>query len=61
VAIFEKIIEQAPLAKNAELAHACLIMIYDEQGNKTMMKKHIQQLKEDFPDSSTLDSLPPDK
>ncbi|MEN6444442.1 MAG: hypothetical protein ABFC98_00155 [Candidatus Cloacimonas sp.] len=58
--LFEKIVEQAPLSKDAELSHTCLILIYDQLGDGIKLKKHIQQLKEDFPDSSTLDSLPPE-
>ena len=61
IEIFEKVIEQSPLDKDAELSHICLIMIYDEQGDKVNLQKHIKQLKEDFPDSSALDSLPPEK
>jgi Tfp pilus assembly protein PilF len=61
VEIFEKVIEQSPLDKDAELSHTCLIMIYDELGDKVNLQKHIKQLKEDFPDSSALDSLPPEK
>jgi len=61
IEIFEKVIEQSPLDKDAELSHTCLIMIYDELGDKINLQKHIKQLKEDFPDSSALDSLPPEK
>ena len=61
IEIFEKVIEQSPLDKDAELSHICLIMIYDELGDKVNLHKHIKQLKEDFPDSSALDSLPPEK
>ena len=61
IEIFEKVIEQSPLDKDAELSHTCLIMIYDELGDKVNLQKHIKQLKEDFPDSSALDSLPPEK
>ncbi len=58
IEIFEKVIEQSPLDKDAELSHICLIMIYDELGDKVNLHKHIKQLKEDFPDSSVPDSLP---
>ncbi len=58
--LFEKIIEQEPLSKDAELSHTCLIIIYDQLSDSINLKKHIKQLKEDFPDSSTLDSLPPE-
>ena len=34
IEIFEKVIEQSPLDKDAELSHICLIMIYDELGDK---------------------------
>ena len=61
IEIFEKVIEQSPLDKDAELSHTCLIMIYDELGDRVNLQKHIKQLKEDFPDSSALDSLPPEK
>ena len=59
--LFEKIIEQAPLSKDAELSHTCLIIIYDQFGDSIKLKQHIKQLKEDFPDSSALDSLPPEE
>jgi tetratricopeptide (TPR) repeat protein len=61
IPIFEGVIEQGPLKRDAELAHTYLILIYDELGDKTKMKQHVETLKADFPESSTLDSLPPDK
>lgn len=61
IPIFEGVIQQAPLKKDAELSHAYLIMIYDELGDKVKQKKHIELLKADFPNSSTLDSLPPEQ
>ena len=61
IPIFEGVIQQAPLKKDAELSHAYLIMIFDELGDKVKQKKHIELLKADFPNSSTLDSLPPEQ
>ncbi len=61
IPIFEGVIQQGPLKRDAELAHAYLILIFEEQGNKVELKKHIELLKADFPNSSTLDSLPPEQ
>ncbi len=58
IPIFEGVIQQGPLKKDAELAHAYLIMIYEELGDKVNRQKHVELLKADFPSSSTLDSLP---
>lgn len=60
IPIFEEVITYSPLNNEAELSHAYLIMIFDETGDKINMKKHIELLKTDFPNSSTLDSLPPE-
>ena len=58
--LFEKVVTQAPLKKDAELAHAYLILIYNTLGEKASMQKHVQALTQDFPNSTTLDSLPAD-
>lgn len=60
IPIFEGVINQGPLKQDAELSHAYLIMIYEELGDKAKQKKHTELLKADFPDSTTLDSLPPE-
>jgi len=57
---FHKVIEQGPLKKDAEIAHSYLILIYEEQKNLPAMKKQIGILREDFPRSAILDSLPKD-
>lgn len=61
IPVFEGVIQQGPLKKEAELSHAYLILIYEVQGNKLKLKKHIELLKADFPNSTTLDSLPPEQ
>ncbi len=61
ITLFEKVIYQAPLKKDAELSHAYLILIYDALGDTAKLKKHVALLKQDFPESTTLDSLPTDK
>lgn len=61
IPIFEGVINQGPLKKDAELSHSYLILIYDELGDKAKLKQHVDSLKADFPDSSTLDSLPPER
>lgn len=58
IPLFEKVIAQAPLKKDAELSHAYLILIYDAIGEKQKLKEHSDVLKRDFPNSTTLDSLP---
>ncbi len=60
IPLFEKVITQAPLRKDAELSHAYLILIYDAIGDKQKLKEHADVLKRDFPNSTTLDSLPVD-
>jgi len=55
---FMKVIEQGPLAKEAEMAHGYLILIYDEAGDKTKALQELSTLKEDFPASTILDKLP---
>jgi len=60
IPIFEDVITFAPLKREAELSHAYLILIYSELGDKVKQKKHVNLLKADFPNSPTLDSLPPD-
>jgi tetratricopeptide (TPR) repeat protein len=57
---FDKVIDQGPLKKDAELAHTYLILIYEEQKNVNAMKKQIGVLRTDFPRSVMLDSLPKD-
>ena len=58
--LFEKVVIQAPLKRDAELAHAYLILIYNAAGDKANMQKHINALMQDFPNSATLDCLPTD-
>jgi tetratricopeptide (TPR) repeat protein len=60
IPLFNKVIEQSPLMKDAELAHAYLLIIYEELGDLQMLKKHIDTLKQDFPSSSLIESLPKD-
>jgi len=55
---FLKVIEQGPLAKEAEMAHGYLILIYDEAGDKAKALQELNTLKEDFPESTILDKLP---
>ncbi len=57
---FQKVIEQGPLKKDAEIAHSFLILIYKEQANTTAMKAEIKTLKADFPNSEILESIPQD-
>ncbi len=60
IPIFEKVINYGPLKREAEMSHAYLILIYGEMKDKTKQKKHVDLLKADFPDSSMLNSLPPE-
>ncbi len=60
IPLFNKVIEQSPLMKDAELAHAYLMIIYEEMGNTAMLQKHIDILKQDFPGSTLIESLPKD-
>ncbi len=61
IPIFEGVIQQGPLKKDAEISRAYLIMIYDELGDKTKQKQQVDLLKADFPHSSMLESLPPEQ
>ena len=54
---FQSVINQAPLKNDAELAHAYLIMIYDEQNDIPNRQEHIERLKSDFPCSTILEDL----
>lgn len=56
----QKVIEQGPLKRDAEIAHSYLIMIYEDQNNATALRKQINLLKSDFPKSSLLEILPKD-
>ena len=60
IALFQKIIDQGPLKKDAEIAHSYLIVIYQEQANIRAMKEQIETLKADFPNSEILESIPQD-
>jgi hypothetical protein len=60
IPLFEAVIQQAPLKKDAELSHAYLILIYDAIGDTQKLKKQVEVLKQDFPRSTILDSLPQD-
>lgn len=58
IEILEKVIEQAPLSREAELAHATLILIYEELGNKAQYDEHVRLLRQDFEHSIFLEDLP---
>lgn len=56
IKMFEQIIYQGPLSKNAELAHAYLILIYTDQGKNELAEKQIKILQTDFPGSTVLNT-----
>jgi len=58
IPLFELVIEQGPLKKNAEIARTMLILIYEEQKDVPRQKAHFQALKRDFPQSELLRSMP---
>jgi len=58
IPLFLLVIEQGPLAKEAELAHGYLILSYEELKNTAKRDEHIRILKTDFPQSSIIPSLP---
>lgn len=49
--LFEEVIEQNPLNKNAEISRSCLIIIYSEQGDKIKATEHLSHFISDFPES----------
>jgi tetratricopeptide (TPR) repeat protein len=55
IVIFNKVIEQSPLSKEAEVSHMVLALIYEEQGDKPARERHIAKLRSDFPNSRFLE------
>ena len=49
--LFEQVVFENPLHKNAEISRSCLIIIYSEQGNKEKATEHLSHFINDFPDS----------
>lgn len=54
---FQKVVEQAPLRKEAETSHGYLILCYEKLGDKKNLELQIQKLRADFPNSPLLESL----
>ncbi len=52
--LFEKVVMQNPLGKQAEIARACLVTIYTELKNTTKANQHLEAFLRDFPDSELL-------
>jgi hypothetical protein len=59
VPLFLKVIDQGPLRRDAELAHSYLIMIYEHRMDIIGRNHHIRLLKQDFPNSQIIPTLPP--
>lgn len=57
ISLFDQIVLQAPLSKEAELSHMVLALIYEEQGNATARSRHLSKLRSDFPNSRFLEGL----
>ncbi len=55
--IFEEVVEQNPLNRQAEIARACLITIYTEQKNTDKAKEHYKAFIQDFPNSELLPAI----
>ena len=58
IPILERVIEQDPLSRDAELSHLLLGLIHDELRDPEQRDKHLGILRKDFPHSQFLDSLP---
>ncbi len=52
--IFEKVVLQNPLSKQAEISRACLVTIYTELKDKNKADSHLEAFLKDFPDSDLL-------
>ncbi|GAB4147901.1 MAG: hypothetical protein Fur0015_13560 [Ignavibacteriales bacterium] len=57
IKILETYVKQNPSNPNAELAHGCLLIIYNQQNKKDKMKEHLNALKQDFPQSKIIASF----
>ena len=57
VKILELYVKQNPSNPNAELAHGCLLVIYNQQNKQDKVAEHIKSLKSDFPASSIIASF----
>lgn len=55
--IFEEIVQQNPLNRQAEIARACLITIYTEQNNTEKAREHYKAFVQDFPNSELLPAI----
>jgi tetratricopeptide (TPR) repeat protein len=56
IELLEKVIEQDPLKDQADMSHALLILIYEQQGNSEKMQEHL----EIWSNNATKPALPPD-
>lgn len=55
---FEKVIEQDPISRDAEIAHGYLIIIYSESpATAAKMQEHMSLLRRDFPRSEFLEDF----
>lgn len=57
VNILELYVKQNPTNPNAELAHGCLLLIYNQQNKKDKVVEHLNALKLDFPQSKFIASF----
>ncbi|HPN39140.1 MAG TPA: tetratricopeptide repeat protein [Melioribacteraceae bacterium] len=57
ITIFEDVIKQNPLNRQAEISRACLVTIYTEQKNTEKAKEHYNAFVKDFPNSELLPAL----
>ena len=55
--IFEEVVKQNPLNRQAEISRACLVTIYTEQKNTEKAKEHYNAFIKDFPNSELLPAL----
>ncbi len=55
--IFEEVVKQNPLNRQAEISRACLVTIYTEQKNTEKAKEHYTAFIKDFPNSELLPAL----
>lgn len=57
IPLLEEVIDYDPLSEDAELGHAILIIIYEEQGKEELKDEHIGFLRRFFPQSHYLELI----
>ena len=56
IELFQKIVEQAPLSKDAETARGFLIICFERKGDEKNKNLQLELLRKDFKDSALLES-----